>query len=242
MAVGPIARAVELLARVADEDGETTAAALASDAGLPTSTVYRLLVALERHGLVLREGDSTVSLGTRVVALGRVAESRLRRRLVAPAQPVMEQLSRKQGETTILTAPCGLEAIVLHAVEADHDVRLSYALYGRAPMHLGASGKVLAAYLEDEQRERLLATVSDPALAASLDEIRERGWVVTTGEVDPGVSAVAAPVLDARGRLLAGISIAGPGERLAARGLESAAAAVRASARAIETAIRSRSQ
>ena len=237
MSPGPIERAVDLLARVAEEPGDATVAALASDAGLPTSTAYRLVAALERHGLVRRESGSTVSLGTRVVALGRAAEARLHDHLVAPAAPLMERLSREQGETVILTAPCGLEAIVLHAVEADHDVRLSYAVYGRAPMHLGASGKILAAYLEADERERLLAAVGDPALAGALEEIRDRGWTVTTGELDRGVSAAAAPVLDSRGRLLAGLSVAGPGERMAARGLNAYVAAVRTSARAIETAI-----
>ena len=85
MAVGPIERAVDLLARVADEPGDATVATLASDAGLPTSTAYRLLAALERHGLVQRDAASTVSLGTRVVALGRAAEASLQERLVVPA-------------------------------------------------------------------------------------------------------------------------------------------------------------
>jgi DNA-binding IclR family transcriptional regulator len=237
MAVGPIERAVDLLARVADEPGESTVAAIASDAGLPTSTAYRLLAALERHGLVRRESDRSVTLGTRVVALGRAAEARLRERLVVPAEPVMERLSREQGETAILSAPCGLEAIALHTVEADHDVRLTYAEYRRVPMHLGASGKILAAYLEPDERERLLLHVGDPALAGALDAIRERGCVITTGELDQGVSAAAAAILDPRGRLVAGLSVAGPSERMAARGLDAAAAAVTAAARAIESAL-----
>ena len=71
------------------------------------------------------------------------------------------------GETVILTAPCGLEGIVLHVVETErHSVRLSYALFRRAPMHRGASGKVLAAYLEPAERERLLEAVGRPGLEA----------------------------------------------------------------------------
>jgi len=234
-AVGPLERAVELLARVAD--GDATVATLASDAGLPTSTAYRLLATLERHGLVQRGAGRTVALGTRVVAFGRAAEASLNERLVAPAAPPMERLSRELGETVILTAPCGLEAIVLHAVEADQAVRLTYTAYRRAPMHLGASGKVLAAYLDRDERERLLDAVGDPGLAPALDAIRARGWAATTGEVDRGVSAVAAPVLDAGGRLICGLSAAGPSERMAARGLP---AAVTAAARDIETSLAAR--
>ena len=241
MAAGPIERAVGLLTRVAAMPGEATVAELASDAGLPTSTAYRLLSALGRHGLIQRDAG-TVSLGTRVVALGRAAEARLREVLVVPAGPVMEQLAREQGETAILTAPCGLEAIVLHTVEAEHAVRLTYATFGCVPMHLGASGKVLAAYLDPVERARLVAAVDDPALADVLAAIRKRGSVTTSGELDRLVSAVPEPLLDPRGRLLAGLSIAGPSERLAARGLDRVETVVRDAAHAIEATVDARSR
>jgi DNA-binding IclR family transcriptional regulator len=243
MAGGPIERAVALLARVADEPGDATVAALASDAGLPTSTAYRLLAALERHGLVQRDATSTVSLGTRMVALGRAAEASLQERLVEPAAPAMERLVRERGETAILTAPCGVEAIVVHTVETEeHSVRLSYATYRRAPMHLGASGKVLAAWLEPHERERLLRSAGDPELDRVLTEVRERGWVLTSGEVDAGVSAVAAPIRDVRGRLLAGLSLAGPSSRMAAAGFAATAQAVCDAAGTIEAAIAARDE
>jgi DNA-binding IclR family transcriptional regulator len=175
----------------------------------------------------------TVTLGTRVVALGRAAEARLRDQLVEPARPVIEALARERGETVILSAPCGLEAIVLDVVEAEQPIRLSLTVYGRAPMHLGASGKVLAAYLEDEDRERLLEAVAEPALGAALDAIRRRGWVLTSGELDEGVTAVAAPVLDVRGRLLAAVTLAGPSDRMAVTDVPAAARAVSTAARQV---------
>jgi DNA-binding IclR family transcriptional regulator len=234
---GALERAVELLARLGEQPSDVTVADLASDAGMPTSTAYRLLAELERHGLVQRGADRTVSLGTRVVALGRSAETRLRERLVAPATPVMAELATSIGETVILTAPCGLEAIVLHVVETQQPVRLSYASFRRAPMHRGASGKILAAYLERAERERLLAAVGDPGLAGALDQVREAGFVVTSDELDQGASAAAAPILDRRGRLAAGLSVAGPTERFAGR-LDAATDAVRAAAGTIEAALR----
>jgi DNA-binding IclR family transcriptional regulator len=148
----------------------------------------------------------------------------------------MAALSEEVAETAILTAPCGLEGIVLHVVETDrHSVRLSYARYRRAPMHRGASGKILAAYLEPEERSRLLAAVGDPELAAELDRIRAAGYAFTAGELDEGAAAVAAPILDRRGRIAAGLSVAGPEQRVAAdpRRLR---AAVAAAAEAIEAA------
>ena len=160
---GALQRAVELLGRLGEDSAEHTVAELATETGMPTSTAYRLLAELEQHGLVQRGADRTVALGTRLVALGRTAEAGLLERLVEPARELMSELSTEVGETVILTAPCGLEAIVLHAVETDrHSVRLSYARFRRAPMHLGASGKILAAYLEPAERERLLETGRQP--------------------------------------------------------------------------------
>ena len=217
MPAGALERAVDLLGRLGDTGAEVTVAELAADAGMPTSTAYRLLAELELYGLVQRSSDRTVTLGARLVALGRSAEAGLHERLVAPAEVVMMRLSERTGETVLLTAPCGYEGIVLHVVEGlRHSVRLSYAVFHRAPMHRGASGKVMAAYLDDGERARLLAAVGDPGLERELERIRDDGFVVTRGELDDGAGAVAAPILDRRQRLIAGLSLAGPQERIAA--------------------------
>src|ERR1700689_4981109 len=141
MPAGALERAVDLLHHLGEQSTELTVAELASEAGMPTSTAYRLLGELEQHGLVRRGADSTVTLGTRLVALGRIAEAGLHGRGVQPAMAVMTELSHQTEETVILTAPCALEAIVLHVVETEvHPVRLSYAVLRRGPMHRGASG------------------------------------------------------------------------------------------------------
>src|SRR5450759_4804587 len=173
MANGALERAARLLDRLGENQAELSVSELASEAGVPTSTAYRLLAELEQYGLVQRRPDATVVLGARMVALGRIAEDGLRERLVEPARRPMARLSEQVGETAILTVPCGLEGIVLHAVETErHSVRLSYALYRRAPMHRGASGKILAAHLEPAEQGRLLEAVGSPALVSELVEIR----------------------------------------------------------------------
>ena len=93
MPAGALERAVELLGRLGETGPELTVAQLAADAGMPTSTAYRLLAELEQYGLVQRSSDRTVALGTRLVALGRTAEAGLQERLVAPAAALMAGLS-----------------------------------------------------------------------------------------------------------------------------------------------------
>jgi len=218
MPSGALERAVELLHHIGRRPAGPTVAELAVDAGMPTSTAYRLLAELEQHGLVSRGPDSTVALGTRLVALGRTAEAGLRERIVEPADAVMAELCEEVGETVILTAPCALEAIVLHVAETErHSVRLSYTQFRRGPMHRGASGKILAAFLDADERRRLTDAVGAPGLEDELEAIRRDGIAMTVSELDEGAAAVAAPILDRRGRLVAGLSAAGPAERISAR-------------------------
>jgi IclR family transcriptional regulator, KDG regulon repressor len=239
MPSGALERAVDLLDHIGRQPAGPTVAELASVAGMPTSTAYRLLAELEQHGFVQRGPDSTVALGTRLVALGRTAEAGLRERMVAPAAAVMEELSEEQGETVILTAPCALEAIVLHVVEAErHSVRLSYTQFRRGPMHRGASGKILAAFLEPGERRRLVDAVGSPGLEDELEAVRRDGLAVTVAELDDGAAAVAAPILDRRGRLVAGLSVAGPVERVTAR-VPALRAEVTAAARKVQRAYES---
>ncbi len=236
MPAGALERAVELLTLLAQGPAELRVSELASDAGMPTSTAYRLLAELEQHDLIQRWPDKTVALGTRILALGRAAEERAHERLVVPAAEVMTDLSEQVGETVLLTVACGLEGIVLSVVEpAVHPMRLTYARFRRAPMHRGASGKIMAAYLDQRARAKLLAAAAEPGLEATLDRVRLDGFVVTHGELDQGASAAAAPVLDRRGALAAGLSVAGPTDRISPH-LQTAVDAVRAAARKIEQA------
>jgi DNA-binding IclR family transcriptional regulator len=82
-------------------------------------------------------------------------------------------------------------------------------------MHRGASGKILAAYLPPDERDRLIEAAGRPGLAAELNRIRADGYVFTAGELDQGAAALAAPILDRRGRIAAGLSVAGPADRIA---------------------------
>jgi len=218
-------RTVELLTALADARAPVAPAALAARCDLPPSTTYRLLADLEVHGLVARDGRRGVTLGLLVLDFARSLEDLLEETLVRPAREVMHALARAHGETALLTAPGGTHAMCLASVESPrHAVRLSYDRWRTAPMHLGASGKVLLAHLDDAHAERILAAppphpaggapVDDATLRAQIAATRCDGHLVTDGELDEGATAVAAPVLDARGRPVAALSVAGPTERM----------------------------
>src|SRR3954470_15134357 len=204
---------------------EASPVELAERCDLPPSTTYRLLSDLEQHGLVTRAGRRGTTLGLWILELARSVEDRLESELVEPARAVMETLAAAHGETAILTAPGGTHAMCLASVESDqHAMRLSYDRWRTAPMHLGASGKVLLAHLDDAHAERILSAppphpsggpqIDTATLRAQIDATRRDGYLVTDGELDQGATAVAAPILDARGRPVAGLSVAGPTARV----------------------------
>jgi IclR family transcriptional regulator, acetate operon repressor len=236
-------RTVELLSALADAGGPVAPAALAERCDLPPSTTYRLLADLEVHGLVARDGRRGATLGLRVLDFARSLEDLMEETLVEPAREVMQAVAREHGETALLTAPGGTHAMCLASVESpQHAVRLSYDRWRTAPMHLGASGKVLLAHLDEAHAERILAAppphpadgpqIDVATLRAQMAATRRDGHLVTHGELDEGATSVAAPVLDPRGRPVAALSVAGPTERMRPA-LGAIVPAVRAGAAAI---------
>jgi DNA-binding IclR family transcriptional regulator len=230
-------RSLAMLFELAAADEPLPVTELARRADLPGSTAYRLVDELEGHGLIDRD-DGGLALGLRVLELARRIEDRLVASLIEPARGIMRTLAHEHDETVLLTAPAGRFAIGLDAVEPPRPVRLSLGRWRVAPMYLGASGKVLLAFLAPRAAERVLAGVDHDVerLSRQLARVREQGVAVTHGELDPGVSAVASPLLRPSGSPLAGLTLAGPTERIGPRA-EQLGVAVREAARAIEQAL-----
>jgi IclR family transcriptional regulator, acetate operon repressor len=239
-------RSLAMLFELGNADRPLPIAEPARRADLPASTAYRLVDELEGHGLIERD-DGELGLGLRLLELARRIEDRLAPSLLEPARGMMRTLAHEQDETVLLTAPAGRFAIGLDAVEPPRPVRLSLGRWRVAPMHLGASGKVLLAFLPSRAAERVLEAVDHDVTASGqpveigrlrreLAQVRDRGVAVTHGELDRGVSGVAAPLLTARARPVAGLTLAGPTDRIAPHA-DRLTGAVCEAARAIEQAL-----
>lgn len=219
-------RVVGLLSALAQAGRPTAVADLARDVGLPVSTTYRLVQDLERYGLVAREGRGAVTLGLRALDLARTVEDRVEQTIVAPAYEIMQALAREHGETAILTAAMGQLAIGLASIESPaYGVRLSLGRWSVKPIHLGASGKILLAHLDTAAIEGVLRNAARSRLADGspvdvarlrdqLAAIRRDGYVVSDSELDEGATAAAAAILDAHGRVAAGLTLGGPTSRI----------------------------
>jgi IclR family transcriptional regulator, acetate operon repressor len=202
-----IDRAAQLLVLVVEGDGAASVGELAQRSGLPKSTVSRAVAALERRGLLQRDG------ARRGVRPGPVL-LRLARRgvpdadLVDLAGPMLKSLGEVSGETINLAVPTPLGVEHLAQVDSRHFIGSTNWLGRRVEYSTTAVGKVFAAFgaappeLESAMSESVLETV------------RARGYALAVGELEPGLAAMAAPVRDAGGETVAALSISGPDHRL----------------------------
>jgi DNA-binding IclR family transcriptional regulator len=153
--------------------------------------------------------------------LGQAKQRQVTGELAPIALPVLEALTADTGETSLLLMPTGARAICILAVEPSRAIRLSYQPGRVLPLYAGASGKVMLPWLSAQLLETALAQAEGQVLAggrrlsaheikSELKSIRAKGYCVTHDELDPGASAVAAPVFARGGQIFASVSIAGP--------------------------------
>ena len=220
--VNSVDKAARILLRLA-RSGAASVADLSRDMELPRSTVYKILVTMERHGIVERNptrGD--YHLGLRLIELGHRAQEETD--LFAVVHPHLTALSSATGETVHFTVLDGLEVLYVDCVESTRRLR-TYSVIGvRAPVHATAVGKAILAFAPRDLLDRLLSgpleritdnTITDPdALQLDLERTRERGYSVDDRENDPEIRCVGAPIVDASGFAYASLSVSGPSERV----------------------------
>jgi len=241
-AVRSVDRAASLLLALGESQGEAGVTELARRLGLHKSTASRLLATLEKRGLVEQDDETgKYRLGLVVIRLAERAERTLDLRSIG--LPELERLARLTHETTGLGV---LEADnLLTVAQADGPNLIAVGDWtGRTtPLHCVASGKVLMAALAEREVLRIvrrgLSSCTERTLVAleplleELARVRRRGYAVALGEYEAGLNAVAAPVHDARGNVIAAVDIWGPSSRVTPRRIPELAAQVREAATAI---------
>jgi DNA-binding IclR family transcriptional regulator len=230
-------RAARLLAEVVHSPGSVTFTELAAATGLAKSTASRLLVALERNGLVRRDEAGRFRPGEVFVRFAWQGSAEAG--LIEVARPCLNRLGKATGETVNLGV--GRDGMVEQIAQVDSVYLIGGTNWlGRpVPLHAAALGKVLLAFgaapLPPGRLERCTpATItSRAALERDLAAVRRRGYAVTDGELEPGLVAVAAPVYRDGGAVVAALSVSGPATRLTSARAARAAAQCRDEAAAL---------
>lgn len=173
-------RGLAILVALSRHPEGLTTAEVAVVAGLHRSVTYRLLVSLHRTGFAARDDDGRFTVGPTAADLADGSRPRLR----DIAEPVLQQLALEIDATASLVEVVGDAAITTVVAEPPTDgPRFSYRLGNRDPLDRGAGG--LAALASGPLRP------GEPARVAG---VRAAGIVTTSGELNAGAHAVAAPL------------------------------------------------
>jgi DNA-binding IclR family transcriptional regulator len=201
-------RSVTLLELLAD--GPRSLRWLSDHSRLPRPTAHRLLVALEAHGLVGRDGSGAFRLGPRLAELAFRANPTLD--LATLADPVLARLHDATGESVQLYVRSGDKRLCIAARDSGTGLRDSVPVGAVLPLAAGSGGKVLLAWAADNGESAGSQTAAVPA--SELAAIRERGWAATVAEREQGLASVSAPVFRPDGTVAAAVCVSGPVTRL----------------------------
>lgn len=223
--VQSVVRAIDILCAFTVERPVLGVSEIATQLNLNRTTVHRLLTTLEGCGAVRRDpATQKYTIGTLVVRLSNVffQQSDVR----AVGLPVIAKLRDVTKQTSALHIREEWSRITIAQVESRQDLRVTYPDLGTPiPLHLGAPGKVMLAYLPCEEIDRYLdavpltpATPHSPvdrdALQSELDQIRNIGYAITCQERRSGVLSVATPFFHADGTIVGSVNISAPIHRV----------------------------
>jgi len=224
MIIKSVAKAIQIINCFGQEKQVLGIGDISALTGYNTSTVSRLLATLHEFGCVERaQGYGKYRLGYRVYLWGIISQTS--HTLPVIAEPVMKKLRSLCGEEVSLYGVEGNHRICLFRVRSLHEIARVGSVGEALPLHAGAAGRVLLAYLPERQQRDIIDgkrlktytrfTIADPEkLIRSLKKIRKQGFAVSRGEREPDAFSVVAPVRNAAEKVVASLSISGPNFRL----------------------------
>ncbi|AKE92012.1 MULTISPECIES: IclR family transcriptional regulator [Rhodococcus] len=210
-----LGRAFAVLGAFTAERPRLTQSELSRRTGLPLPTVFRLCGQLVDAGALERRADGSYQVGVRVWELGALAPRAHGLRQVA--MPYLEDLFDATRENVQLVVREGLEALYVERLSARGAVAVVGRAGGRLPLHASSGGLVLLAHGGPELLQEVLdaglerftpATITDEArLRRVLDGVRRTGIVICREYLNVGTMAMAAPIRERSGRVVAAISV-----------------------------------
>lgn len=224
IAIQVIERAMRLLDALAAQPDPVTLKELSATTGLHASTAHRILNDLVVGRYVERVDNGLYQLGMRLLELGSLVKGRLNVREAAIA--AMRSLHKLTGQTINLSVQQGDEIVYIDRAWSERSgMQVVRAIGGRAPLHLTSTGKLFLSTADTRQvRAYALRTglaghtrnsLTDlDRLERELALVRRHGYARDNEELELGVRCIAAGIFDDTGKLVAGLSISAPAERL----------------------------
>lgn len=225
-----IERMVSLLDALAHYPDPVSLKELSAVTGLHPSTAHRILNDMVVKRFVDRAEAGSYRLGMRLLELGNIVKSRLNVR--EAALDFMRALHRRTHQTINLSVRQGDEIVYIDRSFSERSgMQVVRAIGGRAPLHLTSTGKLFLS-VDDPKAVRAYATRTGLAghnknsitdlgkLERDLSLVRARGYARDNEELELGVRCMAAGIHDDSSKLIAGLSISAPADRLQDEWLE----------------------
>jgi IclR family KDG regulon transcriptional repressor len=186
---------------------------------IPKSSLYRYLKTLSQESILEYDPkNKKYRVGSFLLRLKTAASKQ--DGLLDIAKPFMNKLVQEKNETVFLTAVKGDEAVCIERIECKNSFRFIINRGDSFPLYASATGRILMAYLPDEDQQRIIAkglqqitpnTITNPVkLKEVLTQVKEQGVSFSDQELNPGGRAVSVPIFDSEGKVVAGLSIAAP--------------------------------
>ncbi|WP_050928303.1 IclR family transcriptional regulator [Aestuariivita boseongensis] len=209
--VRAISRAVSILRAFSEAQPHLALNEIVRATGLDAGTTRRILVTLRDEGLIRQDpATGRYSTSSGLLDLARSVPDSLT--VTSLVEDRLIQLAEDTQTTVYLSIVQEDEALCTARHNGGLAIEVRWWAVGETrPFHRGTGPRVLLAHLEDEKRARLLEKLDDSngTLAAEVESIRKNGFIVKHDEIAIGLSAMAVPLLDENGRVLAGISTGG---------------------------------
>jgi len=197
---------------------------------IPQSSVYRYVSKLCERGLLQIDPSSKkYRLGMVLFELGSIVYQQVR--VGEVMLPFMKELYEETRESVFLTILDKDRVVCIEKIESNSMLRISVERGDVIPLHAGASAKILMAYLPEAEQDEIIRkkglekftchTITEPKrLKKHLKKICLKGYAFSNQELQEGARAIAAPIRDISGHVIAGLCIAGPMHRFQSHEIE----------------------
>ncbi len=224
-----LARGLAVIHAFQERKRQLTIAQISHRTEIPRAAVRRCLHTLIKLGYATTDGR-TYSLLPKVLTLGHAYLSSTP--LAVTAQPILDRLSEQLHEACSMATLEGDEILyIARSATPQRLISVDLSVGSRLPAYCTSMGRILLAGLDDPALEDYLSDVdlqvktsrtlhTPDALRASIEEIRQQGWVIIDQELEMGLRSVAVPLKDSAGQVLAALNVGTHVGRVSQRELE----------------------
>lgn len=192
---------------------------ICEDVGIHKSKAFGILHTLHRFNLVqIRGRKKGYALGTGLIALSRKVLDGIN--VIAFADPILKNLSDQVKGTAALGIIDGDNVVVVSRYESNMNIGVAIRVGSKVPISFGSHGKAIAAFMPHDDLDALLQKeklffhgkpdkFDKDRLIMELEECRKTGYATDIGEVNPGLNAASAPVIDISGKPIGYLLVVG---------------------------------